>query len=148
MRGEERVRKSSLVISDQETQQLHRLPKRKRARGIGAHSPCLPLSLQGSPITAKLAMFCPAETKPNWKSEDVGNGIHPPDVLAWVLSIALTPALCSPHFTDGEQNQASLSHLPKAILVQQLLYSNNYRRGNLWREITEIEMLFLDEYLK
>lgn len=48
----------------------------------------------------------------------------------------------------GKQNQASLSHLPKAILVQQLLYSNNYSRGNLWREITEIEMLFLDEYLK
>ena len=30
---------------------------------------------------AKLTVFCPTETKPNWESESMGNGINPPDVL-------------------------------------------------------------------
>lgn len=95
----ERVPRSSLI---KKHSSKYRLPEKKWAQGIDAHSPCLPLSLQGSPITAKLTVFCPTENKPNWESESLGNGISPPDALTWALSIALTPDLCSPHFTDGE----------------------------------------------
>lgn len=49
-----KVRKSSSVISDQETQQLHRLPERKRARGIGTRSPLPPSVSPGLPNNSKI----------------------------------------------------------------------------------------------